>query len=167
MSLAEAEKMKTRTPEGWTVEAMRSEAEAIETVVVLHTGWYPEVMTPMRESALEYLKSVGIRAEAIECLPVPGSFELPLATLQAIQARKPAFVVALGCVIRGGTPHFDYVCSAVSQGLMRVQLKKKIPVGFGVLTVDDLDQALARQEKGLEAAQAAFFMHLFARRFEV
>jgi 6,7-dimethyl-8-ribityllumazine synthase len=167
MSLQEADKMKTRVPEGWSLSEMRSEAENLGPAVILFTQWYPEVMEPMLASAQRYLQGVGVPVPKIQALAVPGSFELPLATTQSILKLKPSIVVALGCVIRGETPHFDYVCSAVSQGLMNVQLEHRVPVGFGVLTVDDLSQALARKDKGLEAAQAAFFMHLFSRRFGI
>lgn len=167
MSLNEAENMKTRTPEGWSLSEMKEEARRLDSVVVLYTSWYPEVIDSLKASALEYLESVGVSHKSVHLLPVPGSFELPLAALQAIEAKDPEMVIALGCVIKGDTPHFDFVCSAVSSGLMKVQLKKKIPLGFGVLTVNSLDQALARKDKGFEAAQAAFFMHLFSRRFEV
>lgn len=166
MSLQEAEKMKDRIPAGWTLESMKREASELECVVILHTGWYPEVMEPMLASAKKYLSDVGVPSLAVKSMAVPGSFELPLAAASCISALKPAFVIALGCVVKGETPHFDFVCSAVSSGLMKVQLKKKTPVGFGVLTVATLDQALARQDKGAEAAQAAFLMHLFQKRLE-
>jgi len=159
--------MKTRVPEGWTREEMTLEAQNLGPVVILFTQWYPEVMEPMLASAQRYLLDVGVPPSQIRALHVPGSFELPLAAAQSIAGVDPAFVVALGCVVKGGTPHFDYVCSAVSQGLMDVQLKYRTPVGFGVLTVDNLEQARERKDKGFEAAQAAFFMHLFSRRIGI
>jgi 6,7-dimethyl-8-ribityllumazine synthase len=92
---------------------------------------------------------------------VPGTFELPVAALAAARSGFDA-VVALGVVIRGGTPHFDYVCSAATDGLTRVALDTGVPVGFGVLTCDDEQQALdraglpgSREDKGYESAQAA------------
>jgi 6,7-dimethyl-8-ribityllumazine synthase len=92
---------------------------------------------------------------------VPGTFELPVAALAAARSGAVA-VVALGVVIRGGTPHFDYVCSAATDGLNRVALDTGVPVGFGVLTCDDEAQALDRaglvgssEDKGAEAAAAA------------
>jgi 6,7-dimethyl-8-ribityllumazine synthase len=91
---------------------------------------------------------------------VPGTFELPVAAAEL--ARTHDAVVALGVVVRGGTPHFDYVCSAATEGLTRVALDSGTPVGFGVLTCDDDDQALARaglpgstEDKGYEATAAA------------
>ncbi|MCT2996607.1 6,7-dimethyl-8-ribityllumazine synthase, partial [Propionibacterium freudenreichii] len=91
----------------------------------------------------------------------PGSFELPVAAMKAASAGADA-VVALGVVIRGGTPHFDYVCQAATSGLTEVALQTRVPVGFGVLTCDDEAQALARaglpgstEDKGAQAAEAA------------
>jgi 6,7-dimethyl-8-ribityllumazine synthase len=100
---------------------------------------------------------------------VPGAFELPLAA-QALAATHEA-VVALGVVIRGGTPHFGYVCRAATDGLTRVALDSGVPIGFGLLTVDDERQALeragldgSREDKGAEAAQAAVALALELRR---
>ena len=94
-----------------------------------------------------------------ELLRVPGSFELPLGAQRA--AATADAVVALGTVIRGGTPHFEYVCQAATQGLMDVSLRSDVPVGFGLLTCDDEQQALDRaglpdssEDKGAEAAEA-------------
>ena len=99
--------------------------------------------------------------ESPEIVRVPGSFELPV-TAKALAERGYDAVVALGVVIRGGTPHFDYVCQAATDGLTRVTLDTGVPVGFGVLTCDDEQQALDRagltgskEDKGYEAASAA------------
>ena len=93
---------------------------------------------------------------------VPGSFEIPLAVKQAAASQKYDGIVALGCVLRGETPHFEYISRAVSDGLQRVALETGIPVGFGVLTVDTVEQAMERSgesgNKGFEAAMAAFQM---------
>jgi len=92
---------------------------------------------------------------------VPGSFELPLAAQYALDAGFDAAVV-LGVVVRGETPHFDYVCQGVTDGVMKVSLERNKPIGFGVLTVDDVDQATVRsgisgskEDKGFDAAVAA------------
>src|SRR5205823_9143229 len=91
---------------------------------------------------------------------VPGSFEIPLASRQAALSKKYDGVVALGCVLRGETPHFEYISRAVSDGLQRVALETGIPVGFGVLTADTVEQAMERSgdsgNKGFEAAMAAY-----------
>src|SRR5437870_7572084 len=93
---------------------------------------------------------------------VPGAFELPLAAKRVALSKKYDAVVALGCVLRGETPHFEYISRAVSNGLQRVALEAGIPVGFGVLTVDTVEQAMERSgdsgNKGFEAAMAAFQM---------
>ena len=95
---------------------------------------------------------------------VPGAFELPLAAQLAADAGAQA-IIALGVVIQGETPHFDYVCSAATDGLTRVQLDTKVPIGFGLLTVNSEAEALARaglesskEDKGAEAVQAALSM---------
>jgi len=93
---------------------------------------------------------------------VPGSFEIPMAVKHAALSKKYDGIVALGCVLRGETPHFEYISRAVSDGLQRVALETGIPVGFGVLTVDTVEQAMERSgesgNKGFEAAMAAFQM---------
>jgi 6,7-dimethyl-8-ribityllumazine synthase len=93
---------------------------------------------------------------------VPGSFEIPLAVKQAAASKKYDGIVALGCVLRGETPHFEYISRAVSDGLQRVALETGIPVGFGLLTVHTVAQAMERSgesgNKGFEAATAALEM---------
>ena len=95
---------------------------------------------------------------------VPGAFELPLAAELAIE-KGAQVVIALGVVIRGETPHFDYVCDAATQGLTQVQINRKVPIGFGLLTVNTEQEALnraglanSREDKGAEAVQAALTM---------
>ena len=93
---------------------------------------------------------------------VPGSFEIPLVVKSAAVSKKYDGVVALGCVLRGETAHFEYICSAVSQGLQQVALETGVPIGFGVLTVDTVQQAMDRSSesgnKGFEAAVTALGM---------
>ncbi len=102
---------------------------------------------------------------------VPGAFELPAAAAAAVRASRYDGVVALGCVIRGETPHFDYVAGEAARGLQELALREQIPVGFGVLTTDTRDQALARAggekgNKGWEAALTALEMADLFRRLE-
>ncbi|HEX5018848.1 MAG TPA: 6,7-dimethyl-8-ribityllumazine synthase [Actinomycetes bacterium] len=127
-------------------------------VGVVAASWHTEVMDGLVAGALGSLE----RAEVTDppLLRVPGAFELPLGAAHLMKSCDA--VVALGVVIRGGTPHFDYVCSAATQGLLRVSLDAGRPVGFGVLTCDDEQQALdraglegSREDKGAEAAEAA------------
>jgi 6,7-dimethyl-8-ribityllumazine synthase len=98
----------------------------------------------------------------VSVIRVPGSFEIPLAVKRAALSKKYDGIVALGCVLRGETPHFEYISRAVSDGLQQVALDTGIPVGFGVLTVDTVEQAMDRSgesgNKGFEAAMAALEM---------
>ena len=97
-------------------------------------------------------------------MPVPGAFELPLAAMAFAKTRRYACVVALGCVIRGETPHFDYVAGEAASGLQLAALETGVPVSFGVLTCDTSEQAEARVEKGAEAVRTALEMaDLFAQ----
>lgn len=128
-------------------------------VTVVAASWHTEVMDGLLAGSLRALEEAGVRSTTV--VRVPGSFELPVAAARAAEAGADA-VVALGVVIRGGTPHFEYVCSAATVGLTDVSIRTGVPVGFGVLTCDDEQQALdragltgSREDKGAEAAQAA------------
>jgi 6,7-dimethyl-8-ribityllumazine synthase len=127
-------------------------------VAVVAASWHTTVMDGLVAGAQRALADAGVEDPLV--VRVPGTFELPVAALHL--ARGHDAVVALGVVIRGGTPHFDYVCSAATDGLTRVALDTGVPVGFGVLTCDTEEQALARagldgsvEDKGREAAEAA------------
>jgi 6,7-dimethyl-8-ribityllumazine synthase len=91
-------------------------------------------------------------------MPVPGAFELPLAAMALAKTRRFACVVALGCIIRGDTPHFDYVAGEAASGLQLAAIETGVPVAFGVLTLDRADQAEPRFEKGAEAVRTALEM---------
>jgi len=118
---------------------------------------------------MDALTAAGARPENIETVRVPGAFEIPVAVKQAANSRRYDAVIALGAVIRGETPHFDYVASECARGAMQVMLDTGVPVGFGVLTCDTLEQAQARAggaagNKGADAAKAAVEMvHLLRR----
>ncbi len=123
------------------------------------SSWHTEVMDGLIAGAQRALDAYQV--EAPELVRVPGSFELPVVA-KALAERGYDAVVALGVVIRGGTPHFDYVCSAATDGLSRVALDTGVPVGFGLLTCDTDEQALDRaglegssEDKGYEATSAA------------
>lgn len=126
------------------------------------------VVDRLVDGARETLKEHDIGEAATTLLRVPGAFELPLAARELAVHHKVDAVIALGAVIRGDTAHFDYVCSETASGLMRVSLDYGVPVGFGLLTVDNEEQALARagdeDNKGREAAQAALEMIALLRR---
>ena len=128
-------------------------------VAVVASSWHDEVMDGLIAGAQRALDAYQV--EAPELVRVPGSFELPVVA-RALAERGYDAVVALGVVIRGGTPHFDYVCQAATDGLSRVALDTGVPVGFGLLTCDTDEQALDRagldgssEDKGYEAAAAA------------
>ena len=127
-------------------------------VAVVAASWHTEVMDGLLAGAQRALDAHGVTDA--EIVRVPGTFELPVVA-DALAEEHDA-VVALGVVVRGGTPHFDYVCSAATDGLTRVALDHGIPVGFGVLTCDTDEQALDRaglpgssEDKGWEATAAA------------
>jgi 6,7-dimethyl-8-ribityllumazine synthase len=116
------------------------------------------VMDRLIEGAKRALRD----CEKLAIIRVPGSFEIPLAVKRAALSKKYDGIVALGCVLRGETPHFEYISGAVSNGLGQVALETGIPIGFGVLTVDTVQQAMDRSgesgNKGFEAAVAALEM---------
>ena len=121
-----------------------------------------QVTDGLFQGAVEALVEAGARPEHIRAVSVPGAVELPLAAAELAHSSHFAGIVALGCVIRGETAHFDYVCRAATDGILRVQLDHKVPVGFGLLTVDSLEQAQARSQTtpgghnvGRDAARAA------------
>ena len=137
-------------------------------VAVVATRWYDNVVNSLVQGAQRALRDAGVADTAV--VRVPGAFELPIAAKVLAQQRYDA-VVALGVVIRGGTPHFDYVCRAATDGLTRVALDTGIPVGFGLLTCENAEQALDRcgrpdssEDKGREAALAAVDTALLLRR---
>jgi 6,7-dimethyl-8-ribityllumazine synthase len=115
------------------------------------------------EGAVDYLLRHGAEKTNITLIRVPGAFEMPLAAKRLAQAKRFNGIVCLGAVIRGATPHFDYVCAEVSKGLAQVMMESGIPVGFGVLTTDSLEQAVERAgskagNKGVDAAAATLEM---------
>lgn len=149
-----AARMSTQGAEGMRVEIVAS-------------SWHAGVMSGLIAGAESVLRDAGCDWRLHR---VPGAFELPVGAQAALRGGAEA-VVALGVVIRGGTPHFDYVCQAATTGLTRVALDAGAPVGFGLLTCDDEDQALdraglpgSREDKGREAAEAAVATALLLRR---
>ena len=122
-----------------------------------------EVTGQLLQSALDELEALGVGESSITVMPVPGAFELPIAAMALAKTRRFACVVALGCVIRGDTPHFDYVASEAASGLQLAAIETGVPVAFGVLTLDRPDQAEPRYDKGAEAVRTALEMaDLFA-----
>lgn len=128
-------------------------------VAIVAAQWHSEVIAGLIGGAQRALADSGVTDSVL--IRVPGSFELPVAALHAAQSGYDA-VVALGVVVRGDTPHFEYVCQAATVGLTQVSVSTGVPVGFGVLTCDNDPQALdraglpdSREDKGYEATQAA------------
>jgi 6,7-dimethyl-8-ribityllumazine synthase len=149
-------------PPGYSVlegEA-RGARRAVGIVVSRFNG---EVTGGLLDAALGELEELGVERESITVMPVPGAFELPLAAMALAKTRRFACIVALGCVIRGDTPHFDYVATEAASGLQLAAIETGVPVSFGVLTLDRPDQAQPRLEKGAEAVRTALEMaDLFA-----
>lgn len=114
-----------------------------------------EITEQLYQSALKRAADYGLKPTNIDTIKVAGSVELPLALQHLAETGKYRALLAIGCVIRGDTPHFDYVAKFATEGILRVQLDNKLPIGFGVLTVDDETQAKARAHLGGEHLDAA------------
>ena len=144
-------------PEGYAVLEGVADGgrRAVGVVVSRFNG---DVTSRLLDRALEELEQAGVRRDAITVMVVPGAFELPVAATALAKTRRFACIVALGCVIRGDTPHFDYVASEAASGLQLAALETGVPVSFGVLTLDRVEQAEPRIEKGAEAVRSALEM---------
>ena len=128
-------------------------------VAIVSSSWHLDICSDLIAGATRALEEA--KVGKIEVIFVPGSFEIPLAAQKAFEKGFDA-VVALGLVLKGETPHFDYVCQGVTQGIIDVQLKFSKPIGYGVLMCNDLEQAIARsgrpgskEDKGYDSALAA------------
>jgi 6,7-dimethyl-8-ribityllumazine synthase len=128
---------------------------AVGVVVARFNG---EITGELLTRALDELERAGVGREAVTVVPVPGAFELPLAAMALAKTRRYSCIVALGAVIRGETPHFDYVASEAASGLQLAGIETGVPVAFGVLTVENEQQARERLDKGAEAARTALEM---------
>jgi 6,7-dimethyl-8-ribityllumazine synthase len=127
-------------------------------VAIVASRFNGDVTNRLLESALAELDRAGVPKGSITVMPVPGAFELPLGAMALAKTRRFSCIVALGCVIRGETSHFDYVAGEAASGLQLAALETGVPVAFGVLTVDNLEQAGARVDKGAEAVRTALEM---------
>jgi 6,7-dimethyl-8-ribityllumazine synthase len=122
------------------------------------------ITNAMLKRALEALSEAGVAIDSITVMPVPGAFELPLAAMALAKTRRYACIVALGAIVRGETAHFEYVASECASGLQLAGIETGVPVTFGVLTVENVEQAEARIDKAAEAVRSALEMaDLFAR----
>jgi 6,7-dimethyl-8-ribityllumazine synthase len=127
---------------------------------IVASRWNDSLTSKLLDGALEALKSLGAAEDAVEVYRVPGAFELPLASLKAAETGAFDAVIAIGVVIRGETPHFDYVAGQAAAGITNASLQSGIPIMFAVVTTDTLEQAIDRAggrsgNKGYEAAAAA------------
>ncbi|MGD0490304.1 MAG: 6,7-dimethyl-8-ribityllumazine synthase [Steroidobacteraceae bacterium] len=129
------------------------------------------VVEPLLRGALDALKRHGATEKQIEIVRVPGAFDMPIAVRKLAMSRRYEALVALGAVIRGQTPHFDYVAGECASGLARIALESGVPIGFGVLTTDTMEQAVDRAggkagNKGADAALASLEMANLLRRLD-
>lgn len=135
-------------------------------VAIVRAEWNSHITSALTNGALEVFNREGFDSSSIDVFEVPGAIELTFAASQLIEASLYDAVIVFGCVIRGGTPHFDYVCQSVTQGITNLNADCDIPVIFGVLTVDNEQDAIDRAggclgNKGAEAAEAAIKMYDF------
>jgi 6,7-dimethyl-8-ribityllumazine synthase len=128
---------------------------AVGVVVARFNG---EITGALLTHALDELERAGVGREAVTVVPVPGAFELPLAAMALAKTRRYSCIVALGAVVRGETPHFEYVASEAASGLQLAGIETGVPVAFGVLTVENEQQARERLDKGAEAVRTALEM---------
>lgn len=150
-----------------TIEGEFGGASANYAIVVSRFNEF--IVNSLQDSAINCLSRHGVPENAITVIKVPGAFELPLAAQKAAQTEQFDAIIALGAVIKGSTPHFDYVCTECSRGLNQVSLEFEIPVAFGVLTVDTIEQAIERAgtkagNKGADAAMTALEMVSLVRK---
>jgi 6,7-dimethyl-8-ribityllumazine synthase len=146
-----------RIPDGYGVieGEPQGNRRAVGVVVARFNG---ELTRELLARALDELERAGVGREAVTVIPVPGAFELPLAAMALAKTRRYSCIVALGAVIRGETPHFEFIASEAASGLQLAGLETGVPVSFGVLTTENEEQARARLDKGAEAARTALEM---------
>ncbi len=144
-------------PDGYTVlEGTPSgHRRSVAIVVSRYNGG---LTNRMLARAIETLEDAGVSADAVTIMPVPGAFELPLAAMALAKTRRYACVVALGAIVRGETPHFDYIASEAASGLQLAAIETGVPVAFGVLTVETIEQAEARIDRAADAVRTALEM---------
>jgi len=136
---------------------------------VIVSRFNEDITTSLRDAAVAALKEAGAAEGHVQQFSVPGAFEIPQAARAAAESGRFDAIVCLGCIIRGETPHFDYIAQAAAQGILQAAQRTGVPIAFGVLTTNTADEAMARagdgpQNKGVEAARAAVAMaRLYAR----
>ncbi|MCC8177037.1 MAG: 6,7-dimethyl-8-ribityllumazine synthase [Bacteroidales bacterium] len=132
-------------------------------IAIIDTLWNQEIVSALTSGAVATLLAHEVKQENIHVYHVPGAVELTYAAMRLMEQKAFDAIIINGCVVRGGTPHFDYVCQSVTHGMTELNLRGEIPVIFGVLTVDNEQQALDRAggclgNKGSECAEAALHM---------
>jgi 6,7-dimethyl-8-ribityllumazine synthase len=151
-----------RIPDGYAVIEGSGDADG-RSVGIVVAKFNGEITRRLLQRALDELEEAGIERDAVTIVPVPGAFELPLAAMALAKTRKYACIIALGCVIRGDTPHFDFVAGEAASGLQLAAIETGVPVSFGVLTTETTEQAEARIDRAADAVQGALEMaRLFA-----
>jgi 6,7-dimethyl-8-ribityllumazine synthase len=145
-----------QVPEGYNV--LQGGIDGRRAVGIVVSRFNGEITNRLLERALAELEEVGVPREAIMVMPVPGAFELPLATMALAKTRRYACIIALGCVIRGDTPHFDLIAAEAASGLQLAAIETGVPVSFGVLTVESQEQAEARIDRAADAVRSALEM---------
>lgn len=132
-------------------------------IAIVYSEWNSEITYALRDGAVNTLLVNGVEKENVELFSVPGSFELIYAASRLVKSEKYDAIIAIGCVIRGDTPHFDYICEGVTAGLSQLNVIGDTPVIFGLITTNNLEQALERSggrlgNKGDECAVTALHM---------
>jgi 6,7-dimethyl-8-ribityllumazine synthase len=144
-------------PDGYTV--LEGTPSGLRRSVAVVVSRYNGGLTnKMLARAIEALEEAGVASDAVTIMPVPGAFELPLAAMALAKTRRYACVVALGAIVRGETAHFDFVASEAASGLQLAAIETGVPVAFGVLTVDTVEQAEARIDRAADAVHTALEM---------
>jgi 6,7-dimethyl-8-ribityllumazine synthase len=165
IQLAEANRLQPTVHEG------RLNAEAFRFAIVA-SRWNELISSRLVEGALDGLKRLGAKEANVNIYRVPGAFEIPLLALRLGQSRRFDAIICLGTIIRGQTPHFDYIASEVARGISHAGLTTGLPVIFGIVTADTVDQAIDRAgvklgNKGFEAAMTAVeLVNLYKEAFE-
>ncbi len=165
IQLAESNRLEPTVYEG------RLNAEAFRFAIVA-SRWNELISARLVEGALDSLKRLGAKETNVSVYRVPGAFEIPLLALRLAQSRKFDAVICLGTIIRGQTPHFDYIASEVTRGISHAGLTSGLPIVFGIVTADTVDQAIDRAgvklgNKGFEAAMTAVeLVNLYKEAFE-
>jgi 6,7-dimethyl-8-ribityllumazine synthase len=137
-------------------------------IAIIRSEWNTEITEALQDGCIRFLLEQGLAQKKISTYTVPGSFELIYAAANLLEKRNVDAIICLGCIVKGETPHFDYIAQAVSIGIATLNTKGKTPIIFGVLTTDNLKQAKDRAggkhgNKGIEAAAAALQMITFSK----